>query len=103
MRQIFNILITQGAGHTGHIASIVGARLGFKSFQGAHHIIEVLPCHFGDFVLAFELTQMAHGAQSFICLGYPFFNLVRVSFEVFTAEFLLREIICQLRLSMQLL
>ena len=69
MAQVFNVLFTQSAGHTGHIAGIIGAVFSFEILEGFDHVIVILPGHFRNFILPFEFTQMAHRTQGFIGLG----------------------------------
>ena len=95
MAKVFNILFTQSAGYAGHVASVIGAGLGLEVFQSLDHVIEVLTRDFGDFVLTHKLTQMAHGAQSFIGFGQAQLGFVRISFKPFVAEFLLGKIVGQ--------
>ena len=62
MGQVLDVFLAQGTGHTGHVARVVVAVLGFEIFECFDHIVKILSGHFGDFVLSLELAQMAHGA-----------------------------------------
>jgi hypothetical protein len=96
MGKVVNVFFTQSAGNAGHIASVIVAVLRFEVFEGFHHVIKILTRYFGNLILTFELSLMAHGAQSFIGFGNAFFDLFRIGDEAFIGQFLSCKIIGQL-------
>lgn len=56
VRQIFNISITQGLRHTGHVAGIIGACARLEIVQLLDDVVVLLACDFRYFVLSGKTT-----------------------------------------------